>query len=273
MLARLGGDTVDEPGRLVRLAVDGKTVRGSRADGRAVHPLAAALHDSQTVIAQRQVAAKSNEISAFVPLLEHPADHGRREIRRLKVCTVAPGLRFPYAVQAPEIKRRRVHRATRRRPCTPSPASHLSRQASLVELVQEHWSVETLHHVRDVTDGEDASRIRTSPDGHVAQPGHRPDAPGRLVQHRRRSRPLLVTPPYSSRSFPENASALKSRRVLTRQGGFGWLRFSASSVSLPSNHKHVFGWFCSASWIPSRVSWRETRRLCSGGRMRYGNHR
>ncbi|MFD3553784.1 hypothetical protein ACFWWA_17000 [Streptomyces goshikiensis] len=77
MPARLDGDAVDEPGRLVRLAVDGKTVRGSRVDGHAVHPLAAAaLHDSQTVIAQRQGAAKSNEISAFVPLLEHPADHG-----------------------------------------------------------------------------------------------------------------------------------------------------------------------------------------------------
>ncbi|MFF4456790.1 hypothetical protein [Streptomyces goshikiensis] len=98
MLAWLDGDAVDEPGRLVRLAVDGETVRGSRVDGHAVHPLAAAaLHDSQTVIAQRQGAAKSNEISAFVPLLEHPADHGRREIRRLKVCTVAPGLRFPHA--------------------------------------------------------------------------------------------------------------------------------------------------------------------------------
>ncbi|MFE3991565.1 hypothetical protein ACFXPW_07685 [Streptomyces goshikiensis] len=133
MPARLGGDTVDEPGRLVGLAVDGKTVRGSRADGHAVHPLAAALHDSQTVIVQRQVAAKSNEILAFVALLEHPADHGRREIRCLKVCTVAPGLRFPHAVQALEIKRRRVHRATRRRPCTPSPASHLSRQAPPVQ--------------------------------------------------------------------------------------------------------------------------------------------
>ncbi|WP_330291188.1 ISAs1 family transposase [Streptomyces sp. NBC_00576] len=70
-LARRATDPVDEPGRLVGLAVDGKTVRGSRADGHAVHLLAAALHDSQTVIAQRQVAAKSNEISAFAPLLEH----------------------------------------------------------------------------------------------------------------------------------------------------------------------------------------------------------
>jgi hypothetical protein len=39
-----------------------------------------------------------------------------------------------------------------------------SEQASpsqLAELVQGHWSVEALLHVRDVTYGEDASRVRT----------------------------------------------------------------------------------------------------------------
>ncbi|NUK26650.1 hypothetical protein HRW14_28610 [Streptomyces lunaelactis] len=38
--------------------------------------------------------------------------HGRREVRRLKVCTVQPGLLFPHAVQAIEIKRRRTNRKT-----------------------------------------------------------------------------------------------------------------------------------------------------------------
>jgi hypothetical protein len=70
-LARYATDPVDEAGdTLVGLAVDGKTVRGSRTDGAAVHLLAAALHACQTVIAQRQVAAKSNEIPAFAPLLD-----------------------------------------------------------------------------------------------------------------------------------------------------------------------------------------------------------
>ncbi|MET8410709.1 hypothetical protein ABZV34_21860 [Streptomyces sp. NPDC005195] len=40
------------------------------ADTDAVHLLAAALHACQTVTAQRQVAAKSNEIPAFAPLLD-----------------------------------------------------------------------------------------------------------------------------------------------------------------------------------------------------------
>ncbi|MFF3920202.1 ISAs1 family transposase [Streptomyces sp. NPDC001852] len=75
-LARRATDLVDEPDRLTGLAVDGKTVRGSRTDGHAVHLLAAALHDSQTVIAQRQIAAKSNEIPAFTPLLEKLDLHG-----------------------------------------------------------------------------------------------------------------------------------------------------------------------------------------------------
>ncbi|MEU1276613.1 ISAs1 family transposase [Streptomyces sp. NPDC005799] len=53
------------------LAVDGKAVRASRRDDRtAVHLLAAVLHESQAVISQRQIAAKSNEIPAFAPLLE-----------------------------------------------------------------------------------------------------------------------------------------------------------------------------------------------------------
>ncbi|WP_319709484.1 ISAs1 family transposase [Nonomuraea angiospora] len=92
LLARLNGDVFDTatcsylailaadapptsnpyPSRapLSGLAVDGKTLRGSRtADGTTVHLLAATRHDSQTVVAQRQIAAKSNEIPAFTPLL------------------------------------------------------------------------------------------------------------------------------------------------------------------------------------------------------------
>lgn len=33
--------------------------------------------------------------------------------------------------------------------------------SQLAELIQNHWSVEALHHVRDVTYSEDASRVRT----------------------------------------------------------------------------------------------------------------
>jgi predicted transposase YbfD/YdcC len=51
--------------------VDGKTLRGARAgDGRAVHVLAAMLGGTRTVLAQREIAHKTNEITAFAPLLE-----------------------------------------------------------------------------------------------------------------------------------------------------------------------------------------------------------
>jgi DDE family transposase len=68
-LARHATDPVRDDDALVGLAVDGKRVRGSRTDEATVHLLAAVLHESQTVIAQRQVAAKSNEIPAVAPLL------------------------------------------------------------------------------------------------------------------------------------------------------------------------------------------------------------
>jgi len=53
------------------VAVDGKALRGAVGpDGRQVHLLAALAHGSGTVLAQRQVDAKSNEITGFRPLLD-----------------------------------------------------------------------------------------------------------------------------------------------------------------------------------------------------------
>jgi hypothetical protein len=50
--------------------VDGKSLRGAiRADDRCVH-LVSALRGDGIVLAQREVDAKSNEITAFRPLLE-----------------------------------------------------------------------------------------------------------------------------------------------------------------------------------------------------------
>jgi predicted transposase YbfD/YdcC len=53
------------------LTVDGKTLRGAKAgDGRAVHVLAAMLAGTRIVVAQREIAHKTNEITAFAPLLD-----------------------------------------------------------------------------------------------------------------------------------------------------------------------------------------------------------
>jgi hypothetical protein len=53
------------------VAVDGKTLRGSAGvDGKPVHLVSAFLQHQKMVIGQRQVDQKSNEITAFKPLLE-----------------------------------------------------------------------------------------------------------------------------------------------------------------------------------------------------------
>jgi hypothetical protein len=55
------------------LAVDGKAVRGTRhasPDGQAVHLLAVADQQASTVLAQARMDGKTNEVTAFAPLLE-----------------------------------------------------------------------------------------------------------------------------------------------------------------------------------------------------------
>jgi predicted transposase YbfD/YdcC len=53
------------------LSVDGKAARGARqADGRAVHLLSAMIHGTRFVVAQRDVAHKTNEIPEVRKLLE-----------------------------------------------------------------------------------------------------------------------------------------------------------------------------------------------------------
>lgn len=211
---------------LTGLAIDGKTLRGSRTAEGTVHLLAALRHDTQTVVAQRQVTAKSNEIPAVAPLLsgldlsdvvitadalhtqhaharqiidsgghylfivkgnqptlhrrlkalpwrqallndrtdEH--GHGRREIRRMKLCTVRPDLPFPHAAQAIQVKRRRTDHRTGKTTIvtvyavTSLPPGRLT-HAHLAALIRGHWSIEALHHIRDVTYREDASKVRT----------------------------------------------------------------------------------------------------------------
>jgi predicted transposase YbfD/YdcC len=151
------------------IAVDGKTLRGSRTgDHAARHVLAACDQSTGTVLASTDVDGKTNEITRFAPLLDQIGDlrdavitadalhcqrdhvdylaergahwiltvkrnqphlhkqlsrlpwrqvpqatrtddrgHGRREIRTLKILTVAVGIDFPHAAQALQIRRRR----------------------------------------------------------------------------------------------------------------------------------------------------------------------
>lgn len=226
---RAAGQDSHPPDRpvLAAVAVDGKSLRGAlRADGRCVH-LISALRGDSIVLAQREVDAKSNEITVFRPLLErldltgtvvtfdalltqtghakflveekkahyiavlngnHPGlhapvkdlpwkevslldltratAHGRDEIRRLKVVTV-PALPFPYADQALQIvRRRRTLRigkvSSGRVYAITSLTAHQANASDLAKRVRGHWAIENRqHYVRDVTFGEDTSRVRT----------------------------------------------------------------------------------------------------------------
>ncbi|MFC0866325.1 transposase [Sphaerimonospora cavernae] len=162
------------------LAVDGKALRGTRhhtATGRAMHLLAVTDTRTLAVLGQVEVDGKSNEITAFVPLL-HPLDltdtvitvdgHGRTEKRSIKVCSVAigSGLLFPLAAQAICITRKVRPRAGGRWKtvtvyAVTSLAPHQARPADLAAWIRAHWQIEALHHIRDVTYREDASQVRT----------------------------------------------------------------------------------------------------------------
>ncbi|WP_377271600.1 ISAs1 family transposase [Peterkaempfera sp. SMS 1(5)a] len=87
LLARVDGDALDRAvGRwladrrpktsgLRALAVDGKSLRGAaKARGRKIHLLAALEHTTGAVLAQLDVAEKTNEVTRFQPLLDAVAD-------------------------------------------------------------------------------------------------------------------------------------------------------------------------------------------------------
>jgi predicted transposase YbfD/YdcC len=213
------------PGRKI-IAVDGKTLRGSRTADRTATTVIAAMTHSGHVLTQRQIDSKSNEIPAFAPLLDnidltdtvitadalhtqhahttylhergahylavvkrnHPGlherlrhlpwrdirldhiertrAHHRDEIRRLK--TAAFGhLDHPHARQALQVVRwrrdlgtgkltiERIYLVTSLPPGTAT-------GSELAAWIRGHWLIENqLHHVRDRTFHEDASKIRT----------------------------------------------------------------------------------------------------------------
>ncbi|GIE79386.1 ISAs1 family transposase [Actinoplanes philippinensis] len=218
------------------IAVDGKTIRGSRtAGGTARHVLAACDQTAGMVLASTDVDGKTNEITRFAPLLDQISDlpdavitadamhcqrehvdylakrgahwiltvkanqphlhkqlsrlpwkqvpqaarhddrgHGRREIRTLKILTVAAGIDFPHAAQALQIRRRRRRLDQPRRFTTETVYAitdlrvHQAKPAQMAAWIRGHWAIENkIHWVRDVTYDEDRSQIRTGTGPHV----------------------------------------------------------------------------------------------------------
>ena len=97
--------------------------------------------------------------------------HGRIDTRVVEVVSFV-GLDFPYARQVARITRYRTVQATGRRSretvyVITDLSSGQAGPQRIGEIVQAEWGIENkIHYVRDVTFGEDASRIRT---GHGPQ--------------------------------------------------------------------------------------------------------
>lgn len=221
-------EDADEEPIVGALAVDGKASRGARqADGRAVHLLSAMLHQQSAVVAQRDVAHKTNEITQLKPLLDplnlrgwavtldalhaqretarylvedkhagyvftavkdnqptlfarldalpwqqtpishHREDrgHGRLERRTIRVLPAPDGI-FPYARQAFLVERyvHDPHDGSLTSAAAALSVTCLSaKQADprrLATFVRDHWGIESLHWIRDVTFDEDHHQLR-----------------------------------------------------------------------------------------------------------------
>jgi predicted transposase YbfD/YdcC len=93
--------------------------------------------------------------------------HGREEHRTLQAATVTAGLAFPHAAQAIRVTRRMrpVSGGKKWRTVTVYAVTSLTASqatpAQLAGWIRGHWQIEAIHHIRDVTYGEDASQVRT----------------------------------------------------------------------------------------------------------------
>jgi hypothetical protein len=75
-------------------------------------------------------------------------------------------LLFPHAAQAVCVTRRTRPAGTKKWKnmtvyAVTSLAVHEATPAQIAGWIRGHWSIEALHHIRDVTFGEDASQVRT----------------------------------------------------------------------------------------------------------------
>ncbi|MGK5451358.1 ISAs1 family transposase [Streptomyces radiopugnans] len=123
---------------------------------------------------------KANQPTAYQQLaalpwpdiaVQHTASstgHSRHQSRSVKTCSIAHhlgGIAFPHAHLAIRVHRRRKQTGRRETRETvyavTSLDAHQTTPTELAAAIRGHWTVEALHHVRDVTYAEDTSTLHT----------------------------------------------------------------------------------------------------------------
>jgi DDE_Tnp_1-associated len=128
---------VPDAGKLLAVAVDGKTLRGAvDANGARTHVLGAGTHVERLMLGQVQVSAKTNEIAMFAPLLDQLAEPGidpgglvvtadalHTQAGAWRVSALAPGTRHLHRQAQPARAIHRAHRAALGRHANRSPGT------------------------------------------------------------------------------------------------------------------------------------------------------
>jgi predicted transposase YbfD/YdcC len=143
----------------------------------------------------------------------HDRGHGRYEIRRLQVVSCGR-LGLPHAAQAIRLTRKvRNQRTGRWRTVTLYAVTSLTAAQAgpdqLAGYIRGHWSIEVLHHIRDVTYNEDASQVRTgnaprtmASQRNLAIAVLRHGGHANIAKSVTPQRPRLPTPPCPTRHHP-----------------------------------------------------------------------
>ncbi|GHH56647.1 putative transposase YbfD/YdcC [Streptomyces candidus] len=118
------------------------------------------LHEAVRALPWKEVTARR---------YDRERGHGRRETRSIRTLTVTVtglALDFPYLVLAVKIHRYRTDLKTGKvtRQTVHAITDMTAREASpqaIGRIARSQWGIEAVHHIRDTTFAEDASKIRT----------------------------------------------------------------------------------------------------------------
>lgn len=170
------GELTEAPGLLAQLPLRGRTVTGDalycqrslcqqiRVAGG--HYLVFVKENQPTLVDDiRTLFVEPPPGEVFATAEQEDRGHGRHEIRRLAASTALTGyLDWPDVAQVVQVERVVEAGGQTSGETRYAVTSHGSEVGPdhLLGMVRGHWGIENrLHYVRDVTMGEDASRIRT----------------------------------------------------------------------------------------------------------------